>query len=220
MNRRLARMLVRIYPRAWRERYGAEFANMLEDGPGGLGALVDVLGSALCERVLPTVKGGDMVAASRWETWGARAPWAVFGIAPAVLLAAAYFVALMILSTGWQMFLPNERTPFVPVEGWAVVWFGVGRVLYYGAPVLAGLWLAIVAARGRSRVLWPLLGAGLMAVIDGAVQVQAVRPSLSQAGRVQLLVADWHPGYSVAVMACTMAAYWLLRIRRERARAF
>lgn len=219
MNRRVAKTLVRLYPRAWRERYGAELSDMLEDRPGGLAAVLDVLRSALGERMLPTVQGGEMVAASRLETWGARAPWAVFGIAPVVLLAAAYFVALMILWTGWQIFLPNERTPFVPIDGWAVVWFGVGRVLYYGAPAVAGLWLAIVSSRSRVNMLWPVLGAALMAVIDGAVRVQAVRPSLSETGRVQLLVADWHPGYSAAVMVCTIAVYLLLRIRRERTQA-
>jgi hypothetical protein len=216
MNRRVAQLLVRVYPRAWRERYGVEFAALLEDRPSGLGTVLDVLGSALCERVLPMVRGGEMVATSRLETWGARAPWAVFGVAPVALLAAAYFVALMILWTGWQMFLPNERTPFVPVDGWALVWFGVGRVLYFGAPVLVGLCLAVVAARSRTRVLWPLLGAAAIALVDSVIQVQAVRPSLSETGRVQLLVADWRPGYSALVMACTIAVYLLLRIWQRR----
>ena len=36
MNPKLARLLVRLYPRAWRERYGAEFAALLETGRGGV----------------------------------------------------------------------------------------------------------------------------------------------------------------------------------------
>lgn len=219
MNRKLAGALVRLYPRAWRDRYCAEFRAMLEERPDGLGAVVDVLLSALSERILPTVKGEEMVATSRWVTWGARAPWALFAVAPVALLAAAYFAALMILWTGWQIFLPTARTPFVPVDGWAVVWFGVGRNLYFGAPLMAGAWLAVIAANSRARLLWPALGAALLAVIDGAVQVQAVRPLLSQAGRVRLLVADWHPGYSAAVMACTIVMYLLLRARENWVRA-
>lgn len=216
MNRRVAQVLVRAYPPAWRKRYGAEFAAMLEAGPGGLGTVLNVLGSAMGERMLPTARGGEMISASRLETWSARAPWAVFGVAPVVLLAAAYSVSLTILWTGWQMFLPKEQSPFVPVDGWAVVWFGVGRVLYFGAPALAGWWLAIAAARSRTQLLWPALGAAAMAVIDGVVQVAAVRPSLSEAGRVRLLVADWRPGYSAAVLACTIAIYLLLRMRNRR----
>jgi hypothetical protein len=57
MNPRLARLLVRLYPRAWRERYGAEFAALLETGRGGLRAAVNVIWSALGERIFPTVGG-------------------------------------------------------------------------------------------------------------------------------------------------------------------
>ena len=46
--------------------------------------------------------------------------WAVFGLAPVGLLAVTYFVSLFVLWSGWRMFLPSERTPFVPVSGWAV----------------------------------------------------------------------------------------------------
>ena len=55
MNARVARLLTRLYPRAWRERYGAEFAEFLAERPGGLGAalasLADVGWAALRERM-------------------------------------------------------------------------------------------------------------------------------------------------------------------------
>jgi hypothetical protein len=35
MNPALARLLTRLYPRPWRERYGAEFEAFLQTGPGG-----------------------------------------------------------------------------------------------------------------------------------------------------------------------------------------
>jgi|SRR5947209_7613205 len=54
MNPRLARLLVRLYPRAWRERYGAEFEGVLQDGGSRIRASVNVIWSALCERVIPT----------------------------------------------------------------------------------------------------------------------------------------------------------------------
>jgi hypothetical protein len=52
MTPRLARWLVRLYPRDWRERYGEEFEALLRDGSGGVRALVDVLCAALRERVM------------------------------------------------------------------------------------------------------------------------------------------------------------------------
>jgi hypothetical protein len=59
VNASLARMLTRLYPRAWRERYGAEFPAFLEAEQGGVRALANVIWSALGERMVPT-RGGEM----------------------------------------------------------------------------------------------------------------------------------------------------------------
>lgn len=59
MNASLARMLTRLYPREWRERYGAEFVAFLEAESGGVRALANVVWSALAERMVPTL-GGEM----------------------------------------------------------------------------------------------------------------------------------------------------------------
>lgn len=59
MNPTLARLLTRLYPPAWRERFGEEFEAMLELGPGDLGTLVDSVGSAVREHIFPT-QGGNM----------------------------------------------------------------------------------------------------------------------------------------------------------------
>lgn len=47
MNPRLIRLLVGLYPRKWQERYGAEFAELLLEEPGGLGNVADVVQSAI-----------------------------------------------------------------------------------------------------------------------------------------------------------------------------
>jgi hypothetical protein len=59
MNPWLARLLTHLYPRAWRERYGEEFAAMLEMGPGDFAAMSNSVRSAICEHVIPT-QGGNM----------------------------------------------------------------------------------------------------------------------------------------------------------------
>ena len=61
MTPRLARWLVRLYPRNWRERYGPEFEALLENSSGGFRALANVLWSALSERVVPTATFGEAV---------------------------------------------------------------------------------------------------------------------------------------------------------------
>jgi len=59
MNPTLARLLTRLYPRPWRERYGEEFAAFLQTGHGGIRTSIDVVWSALWEHLVPT-QGGNM----------------------------------------------------------------------------------------------------------------------------------------------------------------
>jgi hypothetical protein len=59
MNPTLARLLTRLYPRRWRERYGEEFQAHLEDGPNNLRTSSNALWSAICEHIVPT-RGDNM----------------------------------------------------------------------------------------------------------------------------------------------------------------
>jgi hypothetical protein len=45
--------LLRLYPRAWRARYGAEFAEILEEQPASLGLVIDVIAGAVDARLSP-----------------------------------------------------------------------------------------------------------------------------------------------------------------------
>jgi hypothetical protein len=64
MNRPLAHLLTRLYPRAWRERYGAEFEALLELRHGDIRVSANVVWSALGERISPT-PGGKMDQSTR-----------------------------------------------------------------------------------------------------------------------------------------------------------
>ena len=55
MTPRVSRLLLRFYPRPWRERYGAEFEEMLRTSPQNLRTSANVLFSAFHERIFPTV---------------------------------------------------------------------------------------------------------------------------------------------------------------------
>ncbi len=59
MNRIAAHLLMRMYPRDWRDRYGAEFEAFLQAGEGGLGTSANVVWSALWEHLYPT-RGGNI----------------------------------------------------------------------------------------------------------------------------------------------------------------
>ena len=115
-----------------------------------------------------------------FRAWCARAPWAFFGFAPLLTLAAAWFVALFILWSGWQLFLHGSPTPFVRTHGGLPeIYFGLGRMIYYWSPVLIGWAVAFVAARQRLRPGWPTLGLALIALAGAASRVHAGRTALS-----------------------------------------
>jgi hypothetical protein len=59
MNPRLAHLLTRLYPFAWRERYGAEFEELLQTEDASLRTSANVIWSALWEHIIPT-RGGNM----------------------------------------------------------------------------------------------------------------------------------------------------------------
>ena len=59
MNRAVAQLLTRLYPRDWRERYGVEFEALLQDGRGDLRTSANVVRSALSEHIFAT-RGGNM----------------------------------------------------------------------------------------------------------------------------------------------------------------
>lgn len=50
MNRALVHWLLRMYPAAWRQRYGEELEELMRTDPGGIRTIVDILRSALHER--------------------------------------------------------------------------------------------------------------------------------------------------------------------------
>ena len=176
MNDRLAHLLVCLYPRPWRERYGAEFEALLQTGRGGLRTSANVVWSAFHEHVFPTP--GLKIEQSQFQSWCVRAPWAMFGLAPLLLLAAAYFVACFILWSGWKLFLPGANTPFVPIDGLAIFYFQVGRLIYFSAPILIGWAIGLVAGRQRLKAVWPAVGWILIALVGGTAQVHASRTAV------------------------------------------
>jgi len=124
---------------------------------------------------------------SQFQSWCVQAPWAMFGLAPLFFLGGAYFVACLILWSGWKIFLPGTTTPFVRLNGFSIFYFGFGRLLYYGAPILVGWGIGLIAARQRFQWVWPTVGLVLIALMGGTAQVQANRPALpGGAGRISM----------------------------------
>jgi hypothetical protein len=68
MNRHVVRILIRAYPRRWRERYADEFTAFLESQPNGLRPLVDILVNGFRERLRSMNESGTIMSSSRMKT--------------------------------------------------------------------------------------------------------------------------------------------------------
>ena len=73
-----------------------------------------------------------MTSQRNLQSWTARAPWAIFALAPFLSLAAAWTIALLILWTGWEMFLPGAATPFGAAQAGSI--FRVREYLFSNRP--------------------------------------------------------------------------------------
>jgi len=168
-----------IAPRHVR-RYLAELADHLADlraEEERAGRSADAESAAFIRLGTMDQLANAMIEQRRFQSWCVRAPWAMFGLVPLLLLAAAWFVALFILWSGWNIFLPGAETPFgVRVHGVANLYFQLGRSIYLGAPIFVGWGIGLLAARQRLKALWPALGLILTALIGGAGQVHVSRP--------------------------------------------
>lgn len=102
MNPALARMLVRLYPRRWRQRYGDEFAAVLEDQPMKLRAVLDVVRGALAQRLAPADYGDTPMTDSAGTVLRfVRVPSALVPIA--LSLAALSVVVVSLALSNWTV---------------------------------------------------------------------------------------------------------------------
>jgi hypothetical protein len=146
---RFARRLVRLYPRAWRERYEEEFLAMLEQWPASLPDLLDVALGVVDAWTRPQIaSGGRTVLAARMRSSVLVVLWAWVG----VVVAGVGFWKL----TEYRDFAEAARhnvlvgLSFHAVVGGAVV--ALAAVVVGGAPVaLTAVGKAL--AEGRRDVL-------------------------------------------------------------------
>jgi hypothetical protein len=199
-----------IAPRHVR-RYLAELSDHLadltaEEQRNGL-ARADAESAALARLGDPEHLAQAMIRQPQLRAWSARAPWAAFGLVPIAALVAAYTVAMLILWTGWQLFLPTAVTPFGNhTTGLANAYFQLGRALYYTAPLFIGWVISAMAARQRIAPAWTAFGLCLLAWIAVSVRVHAWRSS-SGAARVGVRLA-LHPWNARLAPAAVVFA-WL-----------
>ena len=178
--------LVRLYPQAWRERYGDEFAALLEERPPTRSDVLDTLRGALDAHLHPIVGQSEpapwthrlpgLMALTAGLLWSGLYLNVALRLDPAIEWGPilAFFLFAMLFSLPGDYMAAHGRQiaigiglfalciVFANVAGWNVVGTGFGVVAFLiaacGPLVLAAI-RAGIAPRGR----WLLLGRGLPA---------------------------------------------------------
>lgn len=167
-----------------------------------------------------------MIDQRQFQAWSVRAPWAIFGLAPILLLSGAWSVALFILWSGWQMFMPQAETPFGvgPHDGFVNLYFQFGRMIYYFAPFVIGWAIGLLAIRQRLKSVWPVIGLVLLAYLGATAHVHANRKEvLNGVGHISMGFAFASSGQSISqgliriliILGITLLPYVAWRLRQS-----
>ena len=223
MKPRLARLLTRLYPRPSRERYGAESEALLRTSRGGLRTSANVVWSALRERIIPLEYSTWMKVPGLTSNHGASARRGPCSSHP-TLPSHCGLLCCLFHSVVWlDIFLPGMDTPFVRIDGFAIFYFGVGRLLYFGAPILIGWVIALIAARQKVKAVWPTIGLVLIALISSTAQVHASRPAPGAGGHVSMDLALGHSllhisyglFHALIILSLTALPYLIWRLHKS-----
>lgn len=166
-----------------------------------------------------------MTEQRQFHSWSVRAPWAMFSLTPLFLLAGSYLIAIIILWSGWMMFLPGADTPFgnIRVHGFANLYFQAGKMIYFCAPIFVGWGIGLIAARQRLKTIWLPFGLVLIALIGGTAQINASR--IGVPGGLGHIHMDFALGASVhgipggllnalVILSLTVLPYIIWRLQR------
>ncbi len=193
--------LLRLYPRAWRERYGDELVALLEDRPPSPLDLVDLVRGAFDARLHPQLPGAQPVTPERKDPMSDRVPGVTAIGGGLLFLAGVVMIGLAPLpqfdgyrETGLALPAILLGLPLIDV---ALITAAVRR--RGGAWGRVDTWLAIIAVGSTvvSMTGWPGLLLGILTLI--AVTATVFARYLREAGASSWAVAG-------AVVATVLAS--------------
>ena len=152
-----------------------------------------------------------MIGRREFRAWSAKAPFAVYLVAPSVFLVALTAAAMagVVLTCTWLrqtaggLGLPPWTTPLTR---------SVVLLSNVFTPVLLGWGLTAAAIRQRSRPVWPGLGLLALATVSSALQVDVTLPSAITHGEINLASPGGYPGRFVRDLILVLTPYACLSI--------
>jgi hypothetical protein len=176
MHSRVARLLVRLYPHAWRDRYGDEFLALTEDTDLGWWRACDVVSAAAEERVILVVRRvlGDgredavIRNVARLIVQFVLA-WLVVSVLYAVFPVAAATVGVILRLCGWDA-VARQSSFMGPPYTWVLRAIWVPVFLALECLVVAPVVLALkLAGFGRARAVAARLSTIALIVFVGVL---------------------------------------------------
>lgn len=167
-----------------------------------------------------------MIRRAEFRSWSARAPWAVFLVAPPLALAGIGAVTIALLVAVVEFYRPEPGAHAI-----LPAWFGPVALLatrfdLLVVPVLLGWGVALTAARQRTKLFWPAIGLAVIALLGGMAEFEVALPTAPGGpGEISLGFAlappfdGLVPGLvrGAAMLALTLVPYLSWRILRARA---
>lgn len=123
------------------------------------------------------------------RSWTGRAPWATLVVGPVLLLVLAWVLACVavILLVGYPAYAAHTGRAWLPPEGLPRAWVvlistALLEWVQVGGPLLIACGVARLAARQRSRLVWPLLGCLAVALFGASLSWTAHWPGIEPRG--------------------------------------
>jgi hypothetical protein len=143
-----------------------------------------------------------MLAQPALRSWTGRAPWATLLVGPILLLMAAWL--LPFLSVALMGLHPGLNGRPIPPNWFVPVGETVLDLVQVSAPLLITSGVALLGARQRSRVIWPLLGCLAVAYFGGGLVWGAHWPAAGARPGDMSLSFRW--GHSLIMGTLSLAA--------------
>jgi len=159
---------------------------------------------------------GAMLAEPSLRSWTGRAPWATLVLGPILLLALAWTLAGLgiLLLFG----LPDANGLYQPPAWLAPAGTALLDLFQVGGPLLIGSGVALLSARQRSRLIWPLLGCVAVAFLGASLHWHAQWPVAGSPERsfsMGFMGFQWSHSLALGSFSLTVvgAVYWMARRR-------
>lgn len=175
--------LVRLYPRAWRDRYGDEFLSLITDRPPALVDRIDIVRGALDAHLHPQLPGSEPVP----QPLTHRIPGLIALTAGLLWTANLAYLALRAdLASDWGSVIGIAFVLMLISLPGDYMGAGHGRRIAIGLGVIVACFVGVAAIPA-----WPiklvLAAIGYLVVLGGMLGLAAVRAGIGSSGRWRLV---------------------------------